>query len=428
MIHKEKSGRKVVIAITAASYSGNKGAAAMLKSSIEQLYDKYGNKLQINLMSVWPREDERLIPWKFVNVVSAEAPKQVFAAFPLAILYRLFRRFSPLKNILLKNEILNAYSNTDLVLDEAGVSFVDSRGLVMNTYAFINMAIPLLMEIPVVKYSQAMGSFHNPLNRMEAKWILPKIKLICARGGKTKKYLEGIHVVDNVRMCADGAFCMKEDEFDTSFQNRYYQDDFWSFNNIVGISPSTVVDRKCKKKGIDYLGNISKLISFLISKDFNVFIFANSARRGSNQSRNNDLLLCEKLFSEYNSSEQVRFYKEEFRPEELCHFIGQCRFVVASRFHAMIFALKKKVPVFLIGWSHKYQEILDYFELGRYAIDFSEFSSDSLIEGFLNVVENEMEIQRCIDLHYDEVIQSSYQNVVCVEEILDEILNNKTFS
>ena len=44
--------KKVVIAITAASYSGNKGAAAMLQSSIRQLYEKYGTRLKINLMSV----------------------------------------------------------------------------------------------------------------------------------------------------------------------------------------------------------------------------------------------------------------------------------------------------------------------------------------------------------------------------------------
>ena len=37
--------RDVVIAITAASYSGNKGAAAMLQSSIRQLYEKYGERL-----------------------------------------------------------------------------------------------------------------------------------------------------------------------------------------------------------------------------------------------------------------------------------------------------------------------------------------------------------------------------------------------
>lgn len=53
--------KEVVIAITAASYSGNKGAAAMLQSSIRQLYEKYGTRLKINLMSVYPEEDKEQI-------------------------------------------------------------------------------------------------------------------------------------------------------------------------------------------------------------------------------------------------------------------------------------------------------------------------------------------------------------------------------
>ena len=55
--------RDITIAITAASYSGNKGAAAMLQSSIKQLHDVYGDRLNINLMSVYPGEDKKQLPF-----------------------------------------------------------------------------------------------------------------------------------------------------------------------------------------------------------------------------------------------------------------------------------------------------------------------------------------------------------------------------
>ncbi len=66
----------------------------------------------------------------------------------------------------------------------AGVSFVDSRGFVMNTYAFVSILVPMLLSLPVVKYSQALGEFKNFINKTYAKIILPHLKLICARGGK----------------------------------------------------------------------------------------------------------------------------------------------------------------------------------------------------------------------------------------------------
>ena len=62
--------RDITIAITAASYSGNKGAAAMLQSSIKQLHDVYGDRLNINLMSVYPGEDKKQLPFDFINITS----------------------------------------------------------------------------------------------------------------------------------------------------------------------------------------------------------------------------------------------------------------------------------------------------------------------------------------------------------------------
>ena len=73
--------KEVVIAITAASYSGNKGAAAMLQSSIRQLYEKYGTRLKINLMSVYPEEDKEQIPWDFIR--AAEASVADLAVIPM---------------------------------------------------------------------------------------------------------------------------------------------------------------------------------------------------------------------------------------------------------------------------------------------------------------------------------------------------------
>ena len=116
--------KEVVIAITAASYSGNKGAAAMLQSSIRQLYEKYGTRLKINLMSVYPEEDKEQIPWDFIRIVSCKPEQLLFIAFPLAVLYKVFHFLPPVKSLLLKNKILRAYYETDDVLDEAGISLL----------------------------------------------------------------------------------------------------------------------------------------------------------------------------------------------------------------------------------------------------------------------------------------------------------------
>lgn len=414
--------KDLVIAITAASYSGNKGAAAMLQSSISQLQERYGERLNINLMSVYPSEDRKQVPYDFVKIVPAKPEQLVFFAFPMAILHRIFRWCAPIRKLLEKNKIIKAYRNTDLVIDEAGISFVDSRGFVMNTYAFICAAVPLLVGTPVVKYSQAMGTFHNPWNRFLAKWILPKLKLICARGQGTYDNLKEIGIAENVKLCADGAFTMKDDQaWQEKVRERCAKDAFFE-EDVVGLSISSVVQKKCGKMGIDYQQIMVDFIAYLNQKGYGVLMIANAARIHSEKPRNNDLMIGDAIFKSLPDQTKVRWYHEEMDAEEIREYISRCKYLVASRFHAMIGALEKKVPVLLIGWSHKYQEVLDMFELGQYAADFSNLNMDSLRESFENFEKDEEIIREKLEKNHAQVMESSYRNIQYIGEAADEIL------
>ncbi len=418
--------KNITVAITAASYSGNKGAAAMLQSSIRQLSERYGDRLRINLMSVYPENDKKQCPWDFVKIVSCKPEQLVFCAFPLSVLYRAFCWCLPVKKLLLKNHILNAYKGTDLVIDEAGISFVDSRGFVMNTYAFICAAVPLLMGVPVTKYSQALGTFKNPYNRFLSRWILPKLELICARGKITQENLAGIGIKDNVCLCPDGAFSMEDDPAATrKVEMRCVKDPDFYNDNVVGLSLSSVVDGKCKDQSIDYRSCMTQFIDWLTSEGYHVLIIANAARLGSEKTRNNDLMVCDDIYGRARDKDKVRWYHEEMDAEEIREYIARCRFLVASRFHAMVGALEKEVPVLLIGWSHKYQEVLDFFELGTYAADYSQLKPKALREAFCSFRDQEDEIRRKLREHHDEVIEGSRENIRKIGDVCDRIASKK---
>ena len=72
-----------------------------------------------------------------------------------------------------------------------GVSFVDGR----EKYLAFNIAcilVPILFRKRIIKYSQALGPFNNPINRFFAKMLLPKINHIIARGKITYCNLKSI--------------------------------------------------------------------------------------------------------------------------------------------------------------------------------------------------------------------------------------------
>ena len=181
------------IAIIAANFTGNKGAAAMLKSIIKNLDSEY-NGLTYNLLSVYPKNDRLENPFKNVKVISCKPQEIIFIGFSMAILFFLFKRLKPVRKFLLKYKMLKGLYEADLVVDAAGISFVDSRGFIMNTYNFICVATPLLLGKTIIKYSQAMGPFNSFWNRTLAKILLPKIHTICARGEITRFHLDKLNL------------------------------------------------------------------------------------------------------------------------------------------------------------------------------------------------------------------------------------------
>lgn len=441
---------KITIAITAASYSGNKGAAAMLQSSISQLKEAYGGRLYIHLMSVYPSEDRLQCPHPCVDIIPAQPQRVLFLTFPCAVLYRIGSRCAPLRALLLKNKMLKAYQDTDLVIDEAGIAFSDSRGFVLNTYAFVCAAIPMLMGVPVVKYSQALGPFHNAYNRFLASWILSKMKLVIARGRFTHAHLKAIGIRGRVRQYADGAFIMPPDP---EAEKRVR--DTWTArgaSRTTALSISSVVERKCKKAGIDYCRIMAEFIAYLNGRGYQVYMFANAARIHSKRPRNNDLMTGDLIVQEYRKlvqrcgdnavsgtaldgqetgqggkicSNGLIWEHREMNAEEIRACIAKCECLIASRFHAMVFALSEQIPVMLIGWSHKYQEVMEQFGLGEYAADYSSLSLEELQRSFEVFLENQEEIRHKIREHLPAVQNSSRKNIRHIVKILNGILAEK---
>jgi colanic acid/amylovoran biosynthesis protein len=52
--------------------------------------------------------------------------------------------------------------------------------------------------------------------------------------------------------------------------------------------------------------------------------------------------------------------------------VNKFRFVIASRFHALVHALKNGVPCIALGWATKYMDLMKLFGQEQYAFDLRE--------------------------------------------------------
>lgn len=185
--------------------------------------------------------------------------------------------------------------------------------------------------------------------------------------------------------------------------------------------------QKCKKVGIDYCGVMVSFLLYLVQRGYRVYLFANAARMHSKKLRNNDLPIGDAIFRAYQgqvpAGQEGRLYwdRRELDVEVLVGQIGRCRLLVASRFHAMVFALSRQVPVMLIGWSHKYEEVMGQFGLEAYATDFSKLDLPNLKENFEKLEKNQDAVRSKIAQRLPLVQESSRQNVGSIVEVLTRL-------
>lgn len=399
------------IVIIGSALSGNKGAAAMLESSIQTLDD--GNT-EFTLLSMYPRADEEQNTYRNLNIVDASPLKLGVVINLLALLHRLV---APARGYIeSKSPAVKAIVQADVLLDQGGITFVDGR----EKFLLYNVAsiLPALnLKTPVVKCAQALGPFNNPINRFVAGLYLPKMAAIVSRGRITHEYLQTLKL-DNVTAGADYAFSLKLTDDEKVTAEKQFDAKVLKGKKVVGISPSVVMQKKVDASGGDYAREVIDFIDFALEEGYAVILVPHSVRSHTDKTHNNDMPLCKSIHDQITTKESVLFIDKELSSQELRYWIGQCDYFIASRFHAMVSSLAMSVPTLVIGWSHKYREVLEMFELEEWAFGQDKLSQEHLRIEFSRLVKNEKVIRGKLDKHLPSVVEKSLKQVDVIKSII----------
>ena len=253
---------------------------------------------------------------------------------------------------------------------------------------------------------------------------LKKLVHSSARGESTYNHLKKA-TPSNMVLAADIAFLMPDDDLaEKAAQNLIAADEFYQ-KPYIALSISSVVYGYCQSSGIDYLGITKDFITYLNNKGYGVLLVANAAREGKPKLKNNDLPVGEMLVGMMEEQTAVRWYNQAFTPEAIRLLISKSDILVASRFHAMIGALEKAVPVLLVGWSHKYQEVLDMFGLGELAVDYKTLNLPDLVSRFEEVESKRDAIHEQILSHMPQVKASAQKNFEPIVAMIDKKRSEK---
>ncbi len=402
------------IATIGATLSGNKGAAAMLESVLDNLPLLLDDDAQFEVLSIYPNDDPRRNRWPNVEVVPAP-PRVLVLAVPLAFLWTAFRALhlpgAPFK----RNRLLRTLQRSDMLIDLSGISFSDGRTIEL----FYNVAcvLPaLVLGKRVVKYSQAMGPFETTLNRALAKIVLPHLTLNIARGKRTLGHLRELGV-QNIALCADAAFALRCPEA-THVTEDTHISTVDSGRRLIGIAVSSVLCAYCARRGKDYCRVLAQFADGAVEQGYDIALIAHAVKESKPGGRTDDVAACRAVYAAMLNTDHCELITDDYPAATLRLIVGACDFIIASRFHAMVSALAMGVPILVTSWSHKYAEVLEMFDLAEWTIGYQALSTAALCCAFRELEDREEEVRKKIARHLPAVVRSSERNAELVAQLL----------
>lgn len=357
---------------------GNRGAEAMLMTVCYQIWEQAPDAC-FNVYSIYPQKDKQLVKDPRLIFMSGTAMSVALFHFPFALLARLF---SLVKIKLPLPKALAKLRSSIALLDIGGITFSDGRVLQLF-YNVLSIWPAMLLGVPVIKLSQALGPFETKINRTISKKFLSKCEIIFSRGQITSSHLDK-HFPDLHYEEADDIAFLYQNEYSLSSENEgkvtaltARLDELNRYGTvIIGFVPSVLVLKRSLKKGLNYPGVLLNLVLSSINDNVHFVIYPNGTREGTSNLMNNDILAI-KAIREYFETEltpeqfmKIDWVDFDINTRGVRQITQCCSALVTSRYHAMIAGLALCVPTMVIGWSHKYRETLKRFGMERFAIDF----------------------------------------------------------
>lgn len=198
-----------------------------------------------------------------------------------------------------------------------------------------------------------------------------------------KKYLDE----ENLMLVPDTAFTL--DIKEVSLPNI-----FKTGKKVVGINISPLIMKYTENENIVF-DSVKKIIDYILTKtDYNIALIPHVYIEG-----NNDLDSLKYVKSLYENEKRIDILDEKlYNCEELKYIISKCSYLIAARTHASIAGYSEIVPTLVIGYSVKSKGIaLDLFnDYENYVIPVDKIDSETLIDKFKFIVENESKIKEIL--------------------------------
>lgn len=160
------------------------------------------------------------------------------------------------------------------------------------------------------------------------------------------------------------------------------------------------------------MGYYRTIIDWLLEKKHAVYLIHHSAE---------DKSFCEELKKCYPNETFLFNINEELDCFDYEEIIKRFDYVIASRYHSIIHALKNSIPCIALGWAIKYKELLSLVGQKDCVLDVRDELTKRELYEVLNLMENEYVKRGKLIQDYVKILQQEdiFNDIFKMEKEID---------
>lgn len=296
-------------------------------------------------------------------------------------------------------------SKVDLLLDSSGFKYGDfwdnKRSWAANIKESIYLRYQKKNGARIIFLPQAYGPFSTSKAKFRIKNLVKNADTVFYRDMTSKEYLE--------KAIPKGPLWEKlhyAPDFTGSFKPADTTATGSAQGKTVGIIPNCkMVESACFNSLKAYIDFLSRIVIYYQDLHYHVQLI--------NHTGAEDNEVIKGVYKNIGVTNNVSIVRNE-NAFELKKEVGKCDFVISSRFHGVINALSQGIPTICIGWSHKYQRIMEDYNAYDYYVPMG--TAEEMFTHIATLSENQrlVNVQERIKkqaIHWFEKIEQMWQKV-----------------
>jgi colanic acid/amylovoran biosynthesis protein len=307
------------------------------------------------------------------------------------------------------------------VLDLSGYAYADTFGVYPMLLTEDIVYGCSAASVPYVFMPQAWGPLTNPFSQQSIRHIAERATMLFARDKTSLRYLQSVPNIplEKLELAPDIVLKFKPRESRDTLEPLERAGLLPKNRQRVGICPNIKIYRATERQGVGmanpYVQWLVELCRrFLRETDVEVVLFPHEM--STNWWRWDDRYVCRLVHNVISDNKRVRYFSEYCSADTLKLLIRELDFLIGSRFHSIIAALSLYVPAVAVGWSHKYQEVLNDARVGELAFSYETMCNGATITSILETWANREKVRQKLEQSIPPLLGK-------VDDVFDRVAN-----